>query len=196
VNDAAASATRKLLDVDDETQMHQRSLVPDAYVSRHVGDGYVNVTHADDHGDVENVGPKRTGRSLLQLGSTYEALFCDRMRLNLFYKSRSGNLLTPASLLDMRAADKLLTSHPKYDKLCAKWTTPSGATVRIGPFPNTNTVCPYKTDISFLNSGVHPPTLARVVFLPRVLRRFARVQRPRRPIFCYFLRPHGRERGE
>ena len=48
MNDAAASATRKLLDVDDETQMNQRSLVPDAYVSRHVGDGYVNVTHDDD----------------------------------------------------------------------------------------------------------------------------------------------------
>ena len=167
MNDAAASATRKLLDVDDETQMNQRSLVPDAYVSRHVGDGYVNVTHDDDHGDVENVGPKRTGRSLLQLGSTYEALFCDRMRLNLFYKSRSGNLLTPASLIDMRAADKLLTSHPTYDKLCAKWTTPSGATVRIGPFPNTNTVCPYKTDtFSVTLRSASPRTPWRAISSP------------------------------
>ena len=118
---ATSAARRKLLDSEDETQMHMRSYLSDGAARVHANS--TREMHENTH-----------GRKLLQATGQYEPQFCDRMRLNLFYKTRDGStLLTWQNLLDMRAADALITGHPKYEAMCAKWSTPAGALECIPP---------------------------------------------------------------
>jgi hypothetical protein len=120
----AAAARRKLMEIDDETQMHAHAM-PDADFAKL----YANAT------DEEALsGSRKPGRRLLQVSDEYTLSFCDRMRVYLFYSSRDGTtLLNTDSLLDIKAADDIIRSHPKYENFCAKWTTPNGDVQCIPP---------------------------------------------------------------
>ena len=95
----AAAARRKLMEIDDETQMHAHAM-PDADFAKL----YANAT------DEEALsGSRKPGRGLLQVSGEYTLSFCDRMRVYLFYSSRDGTtLLNTDSLLDIKAADDII----------------------------------------------------------------------------------------
>ena len=118
-----AAARRKLMEMDDETQMHAHAM-PDADFAKL----YANAT------DEEHLSSRKAGRGLLQASDDYTLSFCDRMRVYLFYSSRDGTtLLNENSLLDIKAADDIIRAHPKYERFCAKWTTPTGDVQCIPP---------------------------------------------------------------
>ena len=159
----AAAARRKLMEMDDETQMHAHAM-PDADFAKL----YANAT------DEEHLSSRKAGRGLLQASDDYTLSFCDRMRVYLFYSSRDGTtLLNENSLLDIKAADGIIRAHPKYEIL--PWTTPTGdvqcipRTARVVFFPD------YSNGLPVFNASA---TRRASTFTPRARTRLE-TRRPR-----------------